>query len=55
MHMQYPLNLIRNAKYACEDSLSFDERLTTRATTQHGLVKIVEIDGFRVKPMNGKS
>jgi PAS domain S-box-containing protein len=42
--MQILINLVRNAKYACDDSGRRDKKITVRVTSGHGSVKIAIID-----------
>ena len=42
--MQILVNLIRNAKYACDESSRLDKRLTLRVTSDERVVRIYVID-----------
>jgi PAS domain S-box-containing protein len=42
--LQILVNLIRNAKYACEDGVALEKRLTIRVMTADGKVQIMVID-----------
>ena len=49
--LQILINLVRNAKYACEESNRPDKRLTLRVTDGDGRVKISVIDnGIGIRP-----
>jgi signal transduction histidine kinase len=51
--LQILVNLIQNAKFACEESNKPDKRLTVRVTDGHGQVKIAVIDnGVGIAPEN---
>jgi PAS domain S-box-containing protein len=51
--LQILVNLLRNAKYACEDSGRTDKRLTVRVANGGGRVKISVIDnGIGIPPEN---
>jgi PAS domain S-box-containing protein len=51
--LQILVNLVRNAKYACDDSGRSDKLLTLRATNGGGSVKIAVIDnGVGIPPEN---
>jgi signal transduction histidine kinase len=51
--LQILVNLIRNAKYACDDSQRADKRMTVRVTDGDGRVKISVIDnGVGIPPEN---
>jgi C4-dicarboxylate-specific signal transduction histidine kinase len=51
--LQILVNLIRNAKYACEESNRPDKRLTLRVTNGNGRIKILVIDnGVGIRPEN---
>jgi signal transduction histidine kinase len=51
--LQILVNLVRNAKYACEDSARADRRLTVRVAKGDGSVKISILDnGIGIPPEN---
>src|SRR5208283_847076 len=51
--LQILVNLVRNAKYACDDSGRADRRLTVRVANGDGRVKISVIDnGIGIPPEN---
>jgi PAS domain S-box-containing protein len=51
--LQILVNLLRNAKYACQDSERADKRLTVRVANDDGRVKIsVEDNGVGIPPEN---
>jgi signal transduction histidine kinase len=51
--LQILVNLIRNAKHACQDSTRTDKRLTVRVTDGDGRIKISVIDnGIGIPPEN---
>jgi signal transduction histidine kinase len=51
--LQILVNLVRNAKYACDESMREDRRLTVRAANGNGSVKISVIDnGVGILPEN---
>ncbi|MEI7437535.1 MAG: PAS domain S-box protein, partial [bacterium] len=51
--LQILVNLLRNAKYACQDSKRTDPRLTVRVTNDDGLVRISVMDnGIGIPPEN---
>jgi PAS domain S-box-containing protein len=51
--LQVLVNLIRNAKYACDDSGREDKRLTVRLTQEAGRIRIVVLDnGVGIPPEN---
>jgi PAS domain S-box-containing protein len=51
--MQILVNLIRNAKYACDESGRLDKRLTVRIAAGDGVVRISVIDnGVGIRPEN---
>ncbi len=51
--LQILVNLMRNAKYACDESLREDKRLTVRVANSGGSVKISVIDnGVGIPPEN---
>jgi signal transduction histidine kinase len=51
--LQILVNLLRNAKHACQDSDTVDKRLTVRVTDGEGRVKISIIDnGIGISPEN---
>jgi PAS domain S-box-containing protein len=51
--LQILVNLIRNAKHACQDSERADKRLTVRVTNGDGRVKIIVMDnGVGISPEN---
>jgi signal transduction histidine kinase len=51
--LQILVNLVRNAKYACDDSKRADKRLTVRMANGDGRVRISVIDnGIGISPEN---
>ena len=51
--LQILVNLVRNAKYACQESDRADKRLTMRVANGEGLVKISVMDnGIGIPPEN---
>jgi ligand-binding sensor domain-containing protein/signal transduction histidine kinase len=51
--LQILVNLIRNAKYACDDSARADKRLTVRVVNGDGRIKVSVIDnGVGIPPEN---
>jgi signal transduction histidine kinase len=51
--VQILVNLVRNAKYACDESNRVDKRLTVRVSNGDGRVKILVIDnGVGIPPEN---
>jgi C4-dicarboxylate-specific signal transduction histidine kinase len=51
--LQILVNLIRNAKYACQDSGRLDPKMTVRVTNGAGRIKISVIDnGIGIPPEN---
>ncbi|HEX3855697.1 MAG TPA: PAS domain-containing protein [Verrucomicrobiae bacterium] len=51
--LQILVNLIRNAKHACQDSERADKRLTVRVTNGDGRIKIIVMDnGVGISPEN---
>ena len=53
--LQILVNLIRNAKYACDDSGKSDKQMTLRVGSENGSVKIGVIDnGVGIPPENLK-
>jgi PAS domain S-box-containing protein len=51
--LQILVNLVRNAKYACDDSKRADKRLTVRMTNGDGWIRISVIDnGIGIPPEN---
>jgi two-component system, NtrC family, sensor kinase len=51
--LQILVNLVRNAKYACDESGRADKRLTLRVTNGHGRVRVSVIDnGVGIPPEN---
>jgi PAS domain S-box-containing protein len=51
--LQILVNLVRNAKYACDDSGRSDKQVTLRATSGEGRVRIAVIDnGVGIPPEN---
>jgi signal transduction histidine kinase len=51
--LQILVNLVRNAKYACEESQSLERRVTLRVAVEHGGARISVIDnGVGIAPEN---
>jgi C4-dicarboxylate-specific signal transduction histidine kinase len=51
--LQILVNLVRNAKYACDESLRTDKLMTLRVTRSNGQVEISVIDnGIGIPPEN---
>jgi signal transduction histidine kinase len=51
--LQILVNLVRNAKYACDESVRMDKLMTLRVTRNDDLIKIAVIDnGIGIPPEN---
>jgi len=48
--LQILINLVRNAKYACDETGSNDKRMTVRISHKDGRMRIAVIDTDRIPP-----